>query len=1429
MSQHIEWLNLIDRSGAFLEPGVLDDALPQGLEGVDSEHRRNLLSAYDEWREAVDACDADAEALHRAWIDFVLKAFLEYDDRALRRGESVPESLSLSVAEHGGIVRPGMAVMKGDSPQLLIDVLPPDTDLESIRSYEGWNTSALDRMIALCRGAKVTIGLLTNGERWLVVHVPEGGTVGHASWYGRIWRPEPVTLRAFQTLLGVRRCFGPQDKTLPALLAASLEYQDEVTDTLGQQVRRAVEVLIQSLDRADHDRHGELLRDVEPRELYEAGLTVMMRFVFLMCAEERGLLLLGEGIYDQNYAISTLRSELREWQSRHGDQVLERRHDAWSRLLATFRAVFGGVTHETLRMPALGGSLFDPDRFPFLEGRPKGSSWRQSIATPLPIDNRTVLLLLSSLQVLEQRRGARLLSYKALDVEQIGHVYEGLLECTVQRLPEITLGLEGASSAKDPNLSLVDLERAQQEGEASVLALLTEVTARSESALRRAMGREVEEAFESRLLLACGSETELLRRVKPWANLLRKDIWDHPLVYRREAFAVTLGSDRRETGTHYTPKSLTEQIVRTTLEPLVYTGPSDGKPREEWILKKPQELLDLKVCDPAMGSGAFLVQVCRYLGDRLVESWGLEEVSGKAITVDGEVVDRLDSSESMPIDPEERIILARRLLAERCLYGVDINPMAVELAKLSIWLVTLAKGRPFGFLDHNLKCGDSLLGIHRLEQLANFSMNPTGEVQGRLFGQGLGPAIQTAIELRSRLREIPIRDIHDVEAMRCLDIDARCRLEVAECMADALIGEIVAANDNNAVIEKTMAWLAIQAEQVIDGDREILASLRIRSIEALSFGLPHGKVSRRPFHWPLEFPEIFPNGFDAIVGNPPFLKGTAIGKSFGACYRSYIGNFVGEGKKASYADLCAFFILRALTVTKSHGVVGMIATNTISQGDTREMGLDQIFLNNSKPYWVKTDIKWSGSANVIVSVVIIRKDDGWNGIRILNEKEVVGITKFLTEGCDEIFIPQKLVRNKDIAFKGSTTGCKGFVLESKEAEQIIANDNRYSEVIQKFIGGQDFNSSPQMTTDRWVINFKDWTYEQASQFPICINILKERVKPYFDSRTGQIHETDFWKFSDKRLESYKSISKFNRVLFHAFTSKHLAFGFVGTGMVYSAPHVVIALQGFEHFAVLQSSFHMIWVLELCSTMGVGIRYAPSDLLETFPFPSCIIGDKKTESSTACLSSHGEKYYKARSKFMEEQKIGLTDFYNIFHNKNENGSDISEIRKIQTDIDYELCNLYSINIDLNHNFVNTKIGIRYLPEGGTQKLIFSKLAELNQQIFKTELREGMHSQLDSTTSTRATRSRLAKEPISNQPSLGLEINNETLTHGMIPGATILSFLHANNGWWSKSEIIAANNISDGQWNVAIADLIARGLVERQGERRGARYRGIEVRS
>ncbi|MFN6960599.1 MAG: ATP phosphoribosyltransferase regulatory subunit, partial [Rhodocyclaceae bacterium] len=567
--------------GPFLAVPVLKEAFPQGLEALDVAKRKRLRQAYDEWQEALETGDPRFDDLHAAWIDEVLARGLELDEDGrgdvLKRRDWCAANVVVDLPEHGVSLSPEFAVVAdGGKPLLLIQTHGPEVDLEATQRLDGWASTPAERMVTLCRACGCRLGLVTNGERWMLVDAPVGAVTTFASWYARLWGQEPVTLQAFVTLLGLRRFFVDESERLPALLDRSLKYQDEVTDALGEQVRRAVEVLIQALDRADQDRDRELLRGVKEAELYEAALTVMMRLVFLLCAEERGLLLLGDPRYEAYYAVSTLRMQLRA----EPEEILEPRHAAWSRLLAVFRAVHGGIEHENLRLPALGGSLFDPDRFPFLEGRAKGSHWRTDPAFPLPIDDRTVLLLLEAIQTYE----GRTLSYRALDVEQIGYVYEGLLDRTVERSTDVTLELDATKSAQSPWVTLAELESARLDGNERLVAMLRERSGSSESRIRNDLARPVDDALAERLLTACHGDTVLRDRVRPFAHLVRTDPWGYPLVHPAGAYMVTTGSDRRETGTHYTPKSLTEAIVAETLTPVAYVGPAEGRPRAEWLL-----------------------------------------------------------------------------------------------------------------------------------------------------------------------------------------------------------------------------------------------------------------------------------------------------------------------------------------------------------------------------------------------------------------------------------------------------------------------------------------------------------------------------------------------------------------------------------------------------------------------------------------------------------------------------------------------------------------------------------------------------------------------------------------------------------------------------------------------------------------------------
>ena len=402
---HADWLSLIEVSGPFVSLPVLVQIFPQGLEPRDPAQARALRAAYEEWQ-----ASPAAPGKQHAWVMHVLTAVLGYTQEQIAEGQVLPAGLEAKMPEMGETLRPDFALVGptgGDTagqPQLLIANYPAEQALDKPVIGKHWKATPATRMMELLHATGVPLGLVTNGEHWMLVYAPRGETTGYASWYGALWLDESITLRAFHSLLGVRRFFGvAADSTLLAMLQESANDQQEVTDQLGYQVREAVEVLVRSVDALDRENHHTLLKDVPETVLYDAALTIMMRLVFLFAAEERGLLHLGRPLYDDNYAVSTLQEQLQEVADQHGEEVLERRFDAWTRLLATFRAVHGGIQHQDLLMPAYGGSLFDPDRYPFLEGRVPQSSWKTSAAEPLAVNNRVVLHLLNSMQRLQSR------------------------------------------------------------------------------------------------------------------------------------------------------------------------------------------------------------------------------------------------------------------------------------------------------------------------------------------------------------------------------------------------------------------------------------------------------------------------------------------------------------------------------------------------------------------------------------------------------------------------------------------------------------------------------------------------------------------------------------------------------------------------------------------------------------------------------------------------------------------------------------------------------------------------------------------------------------------------------------------------------------------------------------------------------------------
>jgi hypothetical protein len=1291
---------------------------PQGLDPRDSEQSKQLRLAYEEWQE-----NPSLAGRQRAWIMHVLTQALGYPQQLLAEGQSLPPGLTAAMAEYGETLRPELVLLGppgselAGKPQLLISIYSTEQSLDKPVAGKHWKATPATRTMELLHAADVALGLVTNGEQWMLVFAPRGDTTGFTTWYASLWIDEPITLRAFQSLLSTRRFFGvAASDALLAILKESAQDQQEVTNQLGEQVRDAVEVLIQAFDQLDQGSGRRLLDGVDEKSLYDAALTVMMRLVFLFSAEERGLLHLGKPIYDDNYAVSTLREQLQEVADRYGEEVLERRHDAWARLLAVFRAVHGGVSHQDLMLPAYGGSLFDPDRYPFLEGRPQGSSWQTKSAEPLRINNRVVLHLLKSLQMLQVKvpgggpAEARRISFRALDIEQIGHIYEGLLDHTAIRAKEVVLGL--AASRKKPvaSMSLSELEALHQQDESKLIETLEEATDRSAKALEKALKKGDGEEDSHKILIACGQDQKLVDRVRVFSGLLRLDSFERPVVVLPGSIYVGQGSARRSTGTHYTPRSLTEPVVQYTLEPLVYKGPAEGLPKEQWRLKTPKEILELKICDMAMGSGAFLVQVCRYLSERLVEAWeNLEkDHPGEVlITPEGQFSQGEPSERLIPKEAAERLAIARRLVADRCIYGVDINPMAVEMAKLSIWLITVDKSRPFTFLDHALKGGDSLLGLRSLKQLETFSLRSDSSKQIGFSTMNLWRHIEEAKKKRESLEAMPSDRPEQIAAKVALHAAAEDAVAKLNAAADVLVAVELKGTKGNAYEAEREAAAGEMLAYWVKGLPELQSYARQLRGES------------RYLHWALAFPEIIGGGgFDAILGNPPYMWGQRISTRLGDAYFQGLRQLYNQVK--GVADLIAYFFIRGVELLSDTGCLGLVATDTLHRGDTRESSLDVVLANGCTVYRATTDRDWPGAATVKYCTVNLTRRI-FKGVAFLDDVAVESIGSHLDSRVNadttgdttyrlELSIP---------SYVGSYIYGDGFLLTHDEAVEIIGLSPISSSVIKPYLIGDDVLGDPLCQPSRSVIDFGAMTEDEARKCDSCYERIKQTVYPVRQSQKRASRKKYWWHYGEKATELYKAIQPLGTVIVHPYVSTYLCFALVPSKYIYASPMVVIISDDYRTFCLLQNGLHEIWITTFCSRLGSGIRYTTSDGLSKYPLPVGITFDEE-------MRRLAKSYLDVRTGIAQSRQEGLTRIYKLFHNPCENSEDLARLRMLQVAMDKVVATAYGWNdLDLGHGFYETKQGGRFTISEPARRTVLDRLLALNHQRYEEEDKAGLH--------------------------------------------------------------------------------------------------------
>jgi hypothetical protein len=1208
----LEWLDHIQPVGLVIAPSVLKELglTPLHQSPIDTGAVADLLNA-----------DVDGPAIidHWAFAEQVL-GWEARHTAGSAEGPEIPDQLIVRLPEHSTTLSPHWVVAElgeGDQPwQLLVRIEDAGIDPDTRSQLDGWEATPHQRFERLLRDTGVYAGVMITDKVIRLVYAPRGETSGHLSFPIRplatvAGRP---MLAGLKLVLDRFRLFSDADgRRLPSLLKKSRDAQASVSTELAGQVLGALHELLRGLHAADPDLARKLARS-RPDHLYEGLLTVLMRLVFILYAEDRDLLPSrsdgrARSIYETSYSVRGLFARLAEEAALNPDTMDERR-GGWGQLLALFRLIHGG--HPTHFVQARGGKLFDPDEFPFLEGR----SDVDEDPRVLQVSDGCILRILEGLMTLKLRGQEReRLSYRTLDVEQIGSVYETVMGFTVEEAPCRVLAIKAGKNNKTPVFVGLD-DLLNKKGKDRI------------KDLKENVGRSLT-AAQAKPIEAAATVEDLAAALD---NIVDERGSPRHIVAATGTPILQPTDERRRTGSHYTPRSLTAPIVAHALEPAFERlGPN----------ATPEQVLDLKVCDPAMGSGAFLVEACRAIASRLVDAWARWP----------------EARPKIPADEDEELH-ARRLVAQRCLYGVDRNARAVDLARLSLWLATLAKDHEFTFLDHALKCGDSLVGLTPEEiAAANWDASKPGLP---LLRPLVAERVAEADRARAEIRSAPDDTMRAIQEQRHKHVETR--LSPVRLLGDAVIAAFFSA-DKAKAREKARA----DAESWFSG-----SPARWDLLEATARQLREGEHGIPPFHWAIEFPEVFKRengGFDAIVGNPPFAGGNTIAAGHAGSYIPWLQSL--HSGAHGNADLAAHFFRKSFDLLRVGGALGMVATNSIGQGDTRQSGLTPILQSGGEIYRAVRRLKWPGEAAVIVSILHIKKGRSKNSA-VLDGRQVSRISAYLVEGDLDVS-PPELVENSKKSFKGSQLIGYGFCFDDDGASkgrcepisrmhEIIDAHPEYRIRIKPFITGEDVNSNPNQSSDRFVFDLGDLSESEADLlFPELINIAREYVLPVRKKDKRDSYRKNWWKFGERTPGLYNAIEGKEEILCTLFTSSHLCFSILPSKAIFANAIIVTTLEGFSPLAVLHSRAHEVWARYFSSTLEDRLRYAPSDCFRTFPFPTDF-------ESSAKLESVGQSYHDFRAELMITRDEGLTKTYNRFHDRGQNAPDIARLRELHAELD-----------------------------------------------------------------------------------------------------------------------------------------------------------------
>ncbi|KUJ68707.1 type II restriction endonuclease subunit M [Streptomyces albus subsp. albus] len=1304
---HRAWLALVDTDGPFLAVPALERAWPQAIPQPDARALASIKDAkpafekaWEHWDTHPD--DETALDLYReardTWVDLVLR-------QGLRWGTAytvpAPTAAEVRSPDHAVTVRANGALLHGENIGALVLLTDP---VDSLRDplTDGWAASPIDRMEELLRTSGATIGVVTDGRWWAIVSARPQTMVASGIVDSQTWIEEPQARNAFIELLQRKRLVGgkAQDR-LTELFAESVTAAEKITEALGTQVRRAVELIVQAMSEGGLKtvRRGEPdPLPVERGQVYEAAVTVMMRVVFLLFAEERGLLPENQ-LFAMGYGVSDELDQLDARQKEEGDQAIDATSLTWHRLLATSQALYRGATFEDLRLPEYGGSLFDSARFPFLTTRNSQGS------LAITVSDRVMLEVLRAIQIAQLPGGARQISFRDIDVEQIGYIYEGLLGYSCVGADETVVSLIG-SPGSEPEIPLATLE-SLAETKRTDAALVDAIIAwikQNQPAAKPPTKAALTKALQTRdtlddadnALRDLTDDADLRDRLHPFIGIIRRDLRNRPLVVEPGGVLLVETPSRASAGAHYTPRSLAEEVVRHALEPLVYSpGPHQTADQDAWQPLSSDDILDLKIADIACGSGAFLVAAARFLADRLVEAWQREGVAhGRT--------------------PHELTVHAIRTVVATCLYGADINGMAVEMCKLSLWLVSLDPRLPFSFVDDKVLHGNALLGLTSARQLRELHVDPDAAgSQISVFDIDVDGTLERAARLRRQLAT----EVNDSDPQRSAATKRRQWREyqkITKRLADVA----------DAVIAAGLKWggkpgkplreaygnlrIAIELAYPVGGDDPNRTMLDGILEAGLTPTVATDYARWKPLHWILAVPDVMERGgFDAIVGNPPFLGGQKLTGTMGSNVRDWFVHTLANGRKGS-ADLVAYFFLRAYGLLSRRGGLGLIATNTVAQGDTRQVGLGQLAANGFTITRAIQSRSWpAASANLEYAAVWGTRGAVDHAVpRVADDVEVKRISTLLEPGGRVDGDPVRLTRNTRVAFQGCIVLGMGFVLEADEAADWIEADPRNEDVILPYLNGEDLNSRPDTSASRWVIDFNARSEAAAEAYALPYQRVLERVKPERAKNKRKPRRERWWQFAELAPAMRDAIEDLEEVLAIALVSKTVMPMRVRADQVFSHKLAVFATDSYVDQGVLSSSLHQMWAIKYGSTMRADVNYSPSDVFVTFPRPN----------RTDYVTDMGRALDTERREMMVRRGFGLTKLYNRVNDPGVADSadaDIARLRQIHVELDQAVMAAYGWDdVDLDHGFHTYRQMERWTVSPAARVEILDRLLEEN---------------------------------------------------------------------------------------------------------------------